>query len=162
MVLLRNCYVRKRTFDFISICSHSYIFVAGNKNRRRKPGQEASRFKEDEATGKMVIDDEDAQEEEGYEEEDIAGVAYKETLTSVDGFRRDARGRVKFNKDTKKRRANEEEEDVEMGDATGVSNAPSGKSNKKQKKEFRLGKEFKAKVRFFVFFLGYLRLIIFV
>ena len=57
----------------------------------------------------MVIDDK-ANEDEAMEE-DVAGAAYKESLTSVDGFTRGPHGRVKFNKDTKKRRRENEEED---------------------------------------------------
>jgi ribosomal RNA-processing protein 12 len=79
--------------------------------------------------------------------DDVAGAAYKESLTSVDGFTRGANGRVKFNKDTKKRRrANEgegDDGDVEMTDAIGSGIS---KSNKKRKKEAKLGQEFKAKV----------------
>ncbi|KAF8515453.1 NUC173-domain-containing protein [Gautieria morchelliformis] len=116
-----------------------------SKNRRRKPGQDASHFKTDDSTGKMVIDGED-EDAHIAADGDVAGAAYKESLTSVDGFTRGANGRVKFNKDTKKRRrANEgegEDGDVEMPDAIGLG--PS-KSNKKRKKEAKLGQEFKAK-----------------
>lgn len=119
--------------------------LAGNKNRRRKPGQEASHFKTDDDTGKMVIEGEDGVAQMAVD--DVAGAAYKESLTSVDGFTRGANGRVKFNKDTKKRRrANEgngDDEDVEMRDA--VSSGLS-RSNKKPKKEEKIGQEFKAKV----------------
>lgn len=75
---------------------------------------------------------------------DVAGSAYRESITSVDGFTRGPNGRVKFNKDTKKRRReNEEIEDVEMGDAE----LASGKNKKhKRKPDQKLGHEFKAKV----------------
>jgi ribosomal RNA-processing protein 12 len=101
-------------------------------------------FKKDEATGRMIIEDkdEDVEIEVG---DDLAGRAYKESLTSVDGFTRGPNGRIKFNKDTKKRRhANEgnEDDDVEMVDAT----KPTAKVNKKRKKDPKLGHEFKAKV----------------
>jgi hypothetical protein len=78
---------------------------------------------------------------------DIAGSAYRESITSVDGFTRGPNGRVKFNKDTKKRRReNNETEDLEMGDAEGGS----AKSKKnKRKSEVKLGHEFKAKVTYF-------------
>lgn len=77
-------------------------------------------------------------------EEDVAGTAYRETITSADGFTRGPNGRVKFNKDTKKRRreADDAGEDVEMadGEATG------GKRSDKRRADSRLGHEFKAKV----------------
>lgn len=75
---------------------------------------------------------------------DVAGGAYKESLTSVDGFTRDSKGRVKFNKDTKKqRRENEDEDgDVEMGDETLTSDRKN-----RRRPEVKLGHEFKAKVR---------------
>ena len=64
----------------------------------------------------MVIDDEDVEQDEQMAE-DVAGTAYRESLTSVDGFTRGPNGRVKFNKDTKKRRREDNDaEDVEMAD----------------------------------------------
>lgn len=91
----------------------------------------------------MVIDkDEDEDMEMGG---DVAGEAYRESLTSVDGFTRGPDGRVKFNKDTKKRRreADETVEDVEMGDAE-----LSGRKPEKRRSEPKLGREFKAKVSY--------------
>ena len=88
----------------------------------------------------MVIDDEDADEESGAAADD----PYKESLTSADGFTRGPNGRVKFNKDTKKRRREnvDNDEDVEMGDVDAVN----AKKNKRRT-EVKLGHEFRAKVR---------------
>jgi len=75
---------------------------------------------------------------------DIAGTAYRESLTSVDGFTRGPKGRVKFNKDTKKRRRENEdvEGDIEMADGD------VGKERRnKRNSVVKLGHEFKAKVR---------------
>ncbi|PCH43449.1 NUC173-domain-containing protein [Wolfiporia cocos MD-104 SS10] len=106
--------------------------------KRRKPGQDAAKFKTDEATGKLIIEEEDSDDAGDEAPEDNL---YKESLTSVDGFTRGPNGRIKFNKDTKKRRReNEEDEDVEMAD--GNQSAP-GKS--KRKPDVKLGHEFKAK-----------------
>lgn len=113
-------------------------------NRRRKPGQDASYFKVDESNGKMVIDDEVDSDSEttSATTRDPAGSAYLESMTSVDGFTRGPNGRVKFNKDTKKRRReNDEIEDVEMGDAAGQVRKT------KRKSDVKLGHEFKAKAR---------------
>lgn len=90
----------------------------------------------------MVIDDKGDEDEQM--EEDVAGTAYRESLTSVDGFTRGPNGRVKFNKDTKKRRRENEDDDVEMADAE----ATSGKKAKR-KADPKFGHEFKAKVRLF-------------
>lgn len=125
-------------------CMSSRAHLDGRKDRRRKPGQDASHFKTDEDTGKMVIEGESMDAQDAVDV--VAGEAYKESFTSVDGFTRSANGRIKFNKDTKKRRrANEGngDDDVDMADAvrTGLP-----RSNKKQKKEAKLGQEFKAKV----------------
>ncbi|KAF8521281.1 NUC173-domain-containing protein [Hysterangium stoloniferum] len=117
--------------------------TSGSKNRRRKPGRDASSFKLDETTGRMIIEEKDEDIEISAGDE-LAGEAYRETLTSVDGFTRGPNGRIKFNKDTKKRRhANEahEDDDVEMADAT----RPATTANKKRKKDPKLGHEFKAK-----------------
>ncbi|EKM54256.1 uncharacterized protein PHACADRAFT_257981 [Phanerochaete carnosa HHB-10118-sp] len=109
--------------------------------KRRKPGKDAAHFKTDEETGKMVIDEEEAIEQDTEMGEDVAGAAYRESLTSADGLTRGPNGRVKFNKDTKKRHREENDmEDVEMADAQTAS----GKKEKK-KHELRLGQEFKAK-----------------
>ena len=111
---------------------------AGGK--RKKPGQDATGFKTDEGTGRMVIDESD--EGDVNMDDDVAGKAYRESLISVDGFTRGPNGRVKFNKDTKKRRRDEDNlEDVEMGDVQ-----PTAKKDKRRN-EPKFGHEFKAKVR---------------
>lgn len=124
--------------------------LGAKSSRRRQPGQDATHFKTDEKTGKLIIDKEsdfgNAGEDGNGEDEVIVGNAYKESMTSVDGFTRGAGGRIKFNKDTKKRRREEIErdDDVEMADAENIS---AGKKSKKiGKSEPRLGHEFKAKV----------------
>jgi hypothetical protein len=89
----------------------------------------------------MVIDEEDEEEDNAHL--DVAGTAYKESMTSVDGFTRGTNGKVKFNKDTKKRRR-EEAEDVEMEDVE----AGPRKKDKKKAPEPRVGQEFRAKVCF--------------
>lgn len=90
----------------------------------------------------MVIDNED--EDDVDMSDAVAGEAYRESMTSVDGFTRGPNGRVKFNKDTKKRRreADEVVEDVEMGDA----DVGAGRKPDKRRSDPKLGKEFKAKV----------------
>ncbi|KAM6501995.1 Armadillo-type fold [Amanita muscaria] len=108
--------------------------------RRRKPGQDAEYFKTDEETGKMVIDESEP-EEENEEGEDVVGNAYRENLTSTDGFTRGRNGRVKFNKDTKKRRREEQEEDIEMDDGTMTK----AKKSKAKAEAPKLGQAFKAK-----------------
>jgi ribosomal RNA-processing protein 12 len=91
----------------------------------------------------MVIDESGSEGKDENEEENLAGNAYQENLTSVDGFTRGRNGRIKFNKDTKKRRRNEQlEEDVEMEDGT----APKSKKNKQKADAPKLGHSFKAKV----------------
>ena len=109
--------------------------------KRRKPGRDAAQFKTNDS-GKIVIEEGD--EEDGdVAMEDVAGTAYKESLTSADGFTRGPNGRVKFNKDTKKRRREEETEDIEMADLE----AAGGKKPEKKRAQPKLGQEFKAKVR---------------
>lgn len=96
----------------------------------------------------MIIGDGDEANDEVMEvEEDVVGTAYRDSIRSTDGFSRGPNGRVKFNKDTKKRRREElegEAEDVEMGDVT----ASMGRKSKKHSPE-KLGKEFRSKVRVF-------------
>ena len=119
----------------------SSLDTAGKK---RKSGKDAAQFKTDEETGKMVID-EGADEEEEAAGDNVEGAAYKESLTSVDGFTRGPNGRVKFNKDTKKRRREEAaDEDVEMADPDAAPATNKKPRSKKQEKP--VGHEFKAKV----------------
>lgn len=98
----------------------------------------------------MVIDKEDSDSDTEPAArrpvtEDVEGTAYREAITSADGFTRGANGRVKFNKDTKKRRReNAEMEDIEMGDVSAPATTPPKKA--KRNAEPRLGYEFKAKV----------------
>jgi ribosomal RNA-processing protein 12 len=89
----------------------------------------------------MIIDESDS-ETDNVAEPDVAGTAYREALTSVDGFTRGPGGRIKFNKDTKKRRRENavEDEDVEMAEEEPAR--PTGK----KRSEAKLGHEFRAKV----------------
>lgn len=90
----------------------------------------------------MLIDEDSDSGDAGVE--DVAGTAYREQMTSADGFTRGANGRVKFNKDTKKRRReNVADEDVEMEDASVGAGAARAE---KKRSEAKLGREFKAKV----------------
>lgn len=89
----------------------------------------------------MILDENDDEEDVNMAE-DVEGTAYRETITSADGFTRGPNGRVKFNKDTKKRRREADgDEDVEMGDAQ----APPAKKEKRRS-DGKFGQEFKAKV----------------
>jgi len=113
-------------------------------DRRRKPGQDANRFKTDEESGKLVIDsDSDIEVSARRAAKAVEGNAYRESVTSVDGFARGPNGRIKFNKDTKKRRRGNEDDDgdIEMADAE----APAKSKPNKRRSEAKLGHEFKAK-----------------
>ncbi|KAH9986533.1 NUC173-domain-containing protein [Russula compacta] len=111
-------------------------FTSTKGSRRPKQRQDATHFKTDEETGKMIIDESDS-EVGGVAEPDVAGTAYQEALTSADGFTRGPGGRIKFNKDTKKRRRENavEDEDVEVAESEPAK--PTG--------EIKLGREFRAK-----------------
>jgi ribosomal RNA-processing protein 12 len=122
------------------------MYLASTNQRRRKPGQDASHFKTDEDTGKMIIDEDENSEEAGNNPAaNEAGAAYKELLTSADGYIKGPNGRIKFHRDTKKRRREAEDDgDVEMGDSTPL--ARTKKTNPATRA--RIGQEFKAKVRY--------------
>ena len=126
------------------------VFVAADQRKRRQPGKDAARFKTDEGTGRLIIEDEPSADADmaGPAEDDVAGTAYREQMTSVDGFTRGPNGQVKFNKNTKKRRAEEAQDgDVEMADASTLGAAPAEHKKKQRTEPVRLGQEFKAKVR---------------
>lgn len=65
----------------------------------------------------------------------------------VDGATRDSRGGLKFNKNTKRGRQEEEEMGIDLDEVMGPKKEP--KKRKEQNK--KLGEEFKAKVSFFWF-----------
>ncbi|KAG2055879.1 NUC173-domain-containing protein [Suillus hirtellus] len=114
-------------------------------NRRRKPGQDAGHFKTDTDTGKIVINEDEESDIEVSSRKaakDVAGSAYRESMTSVDGFTRGPNGRIKFNKDTKKRRRENEDEDGDVEMADGAATAP---KKHKRPAEPKFGHEFKAK-----------------
>ncbi|EJT97410.1 NUC173-domain-containing protein [Dacryopinax primogenitus] len=110
--------------------------------KHRKPGQDASNFKTDES-GRLVIVEDEEMVDATPTTEDVEGNAYRETLTSADGFTRGRRGEVKFNKNTKKRRAEEDMDgDVEMADA---DQPPKKKTFEDRKQPTKLGQEFRSK-----------------
>lgn len=115
--------------------------------RRRKPGQDASHFKTDKS-GKLLID-EPAQSSGNSgpsEVERMAGDAFLANQTSTDGATRDARGALKFNKNTK--RSRETEREYEMTFGAGIIDQDDKDKVKKKKKEVtKLGEEFRSKVR---------------
>ncbi|KAG1904253.1 armadillo-type protein [Suillus fuscotomentosus] len=114
-------------------------------NRRRKPGQDAGHFKTDTDTGKIVINEDEESDIEVSSRKaakDVAGSAYRESMTSVDGFTRGPNGRIKFNKDTKKRRRENEDEDGDVEMADGATTTP---KKHKRPAEPKFGHEFKAK-----------------
>jgi ribosomal RNA-processing protein 12 len=125
---------------------------AMSARRRQQPGHDAAKFKTDASTGRLVV--EDLSDEDGNDngESGVAGAAYREMLTSIDGQTRDSNGRVKFGKDTKKRRAMEREaegEDIEMRDGTGEATGTKESPKKKKKQSvIGVGTEYKAKVGF--------------
>lgn len=141
---LRESPVRFRLLPCFCFCCYlAACLVGANNKKRRKPGQDASRFKTDGDSGRMIIDESESENADGANEEDVAGVAYREAITSADGFTRGPNGKIKFNKDTKKRRHEAmEADDVEMGDAE--ESRGKGQTRKVAKS---LGHEFKAKVR---------------
>jgi ribosomal RNA-processing protein 12 len=94
----------------------------------------------------MIIDEGNDDELSVKEEKGrVAGKAYRENITSADGFTLGPAGRVKFNKNTKKRRreSDDADNDVDMEDVS----VPAVKGKKeKRRSEDKVGHEFKAKV----------------
>lgn len=95
----------------------------------------------------MIIDEHsDAEDAVTADATAGAGTAYIEGMTSVDGFTRGPTGKIKFNKDTKKRRREEAAQDVEMAEAGAELPTASKPKKPKRKDEPKFGHEFKAKV----------------
>jgi ribosomal RNA-processing protein 12 len=132
--------------------------IALNANRRRQPGQDATHFKTDSSSGRIIIDHETFKSAPKSKDpsDDIAGQAYREQMTGVDGFTRGPSGEVKFHKNTRKRRAEEAAAEAVYGDGDGgddvamnevTRKAVDGGGKKKKIERVHLGQEFKAKVR---------------
>ncbi|KAH8828256.1 NUC173-domain-containing protein [Flagelloscypha sp. PMI_526] len=113
--------------------------VTHGRQRKKKAGQDAGKFRTDDE-GRIVI--EVANDLDNFTQDTPMEDAYKESLVSVDGFTRGPNGRVKFNKDTKKRRREATEEDLVDMDASELSPK---RAKKKEGKSQGLGSEFKAK-----------------
>jgi ribosomal RNA-processing protein 12 len=111
-------------------------------SRKRKPGQDAAHFKTD-RSGKLVI------EESGDEDDEMdgrratgEGNAYMAAMHGADGATRDARGGLKFNKNTKRAREAEREEEAMMDLDELIGDK---KPKKAKKKAVKLGEEFRSK-----------------
>jgi len=124
--------------DLLSGAASRITSIKGSRQSKRR--QDATHFKTDEGTGKMIIEESDS-DDSGVAEPDVAGTAYREAFTSMDGFTRGQGGRIKFNKDTKKRRRENELEDEDVDMAEVDPTRPTGKKSK----EVRLGHKFRAK-----------------
>ena len=74
----------------------------------------------------------------------MAGDAFLANQTSTDGATRDARGTLKFNKNTKRSRETEREYEETFG--AGIIDQDDGKVKKKKKEVTKLGEEFRSKV----------------
>ncbi|WVQ84214.1 hypothetical protein IAT38_006365 [Cryptococcus sp. DSM 104549] len=113
------------------------------QSRRRKPGELASKFPTDKS-GKLIIreDGDSADDAPGPSAaERAAGSAFMAATHAVDGAHRDARGNLKFNKNTK--RAREEERELGLADDGEEGKRQKVKERRKMRKG--LGEEFKAK-----------------
>lgn len=156
MMSLWISFMRVLPRPFVSVPSilvsvnHRHNLPASNGRRRRQPGQDASHFKVDTNSGRLQIDEDSDTPDDAPSgpREDVEGAAYREQMTSIDGFTRTPNGQIKFHKNTKKRRAEEEAADALYGGGADVEMADGEVSKKKVKKEkIPLGHEFKAKVR---------------
>ncbi|GAC75827.1 uncharacterized conserved protein [Moesziomyces antarcticus T-34] len=152
----------------ISLSNPNAKDAGRGRNKKRQPGQEASKFALDEATGRMLIDDdEDASARQGAGKRvsfadggadagpiDVegAGTAYINQGRGVDGMSQMRGGAVKFNKNNKRTREAEREmelEQIALEEAQDrVRQVQSGKpaqADKKKRIKEAIGKEFRAK-----------------
>jgi len=115
-------------------------------SRKRKPGQDAERFKTDKS-GKLVITDDEAEQGVNSNGNDVAGSAFINATRGIDGARRDARGNLRFNKNTKRSRAQEQALGMNLDEVMGEKPKDrDGRKKKKSKVVGRLGEEFRARV----------------
>lgn len=126
-----------------------------HKSGKRQPGQEARKFELDEATGRMVIDDDDARTGDGTADGqgadvDGAGRAYLDRERGTHGIT-SSNGVVRLNKNNKRNRAADEELELEQMMVEQQQQQPqptSGNSvdvKKGKRDKAAIGAEFKAK-----------------
>lgn len=141
-------YIRNEGDDPMDLLSRS---IAGGvtradptaASRKRKPGQDAAHFKTD-RSGKLVIEESGDEDDEMDGKRGAAGegAAYMAAMRNVDGATRDARGGLKFNKNTKRAREAEREDEAMMD----LDELIGDKRPKKAKKKVvKLGEEFRSK-----------------
>jgi ribosomal RNA-processing protein 12 len=96
----------------------------------------------------MVIPDENEQmdQDDSAAARNVEGTAFMSAQTGVDGATRDARGNLKFNKNTKRSRMEDDDMDVDFDESIKKAYMPEQKKKKKQEGNKRLGEEFRAKV----------------
>lgn len=152
----------------ISLSNPNSKNAANGRNKKRQPGQEASKFALDEATGRMLIDDDEDHSgkqsaaskrvsfAQGADPEAVdvegAGTAYINQARGIDGMAQVRGGAVKFNKNNKRSREAEREmelEEMALEDAQDrARQVQSGKPapvDKKRRVKETIGKEFRAK-----------------
>ena len=110
-------------------------------SRKRKPGQDAYHFKTDKS-GKLIIDEPSTSTTPAVQEGE-RGDAYLANQMAVGGAVRDAKGNLKFNKNTKRGREVEKEyEDTYSGGVLEKEEV----IKKKKREVTELGEEFRSKV----------------
>ncbi|TKY89072.1 hypothetical protein EX895_001603 [Sporisorium graminicola] len=151
----------------ISLTNPNAKNAANGRNKKRQPGQEASKFALDEATGRMLIDDDDEPAggkakrvsfaDGGSDGQPVdvegAGTAYINQARGVDGMAQVRGGAVKFNKNNKRTREAEREMELEQmaleesqDRARQVqSGRPTTQVDRKKRVKETIGKEFRAK-----------------
>ncbi|WWD18835.1 hypothetical protein CI109_103290 [Kwoniella shandongensis] len=121
------------------------------QSRRRKPGQDASKFATDKSGKLIIAEDPSSGDEDAAGPSngggDGAGSAFMAASRAVDGATRDSRGNLKFNRNTKK--AREEERHMEMaeegGGGAGGRAGDKLQDRRKKRVAMGLGEEFRAK-----------------
>lgn len=154
----------------ISLSNPNAKNAANGRNKKRQPGQEASKFALDEATGRMLIDDDEDHSQrqsnavskrvsfaDGANSDAVdvegAGTAYINQARGIDGMAQVHGGAVKFNKNNKRTREAEREMELEQiaveeaqDRARQVQGGrPAQGADKKRRVKETIGKEFRAK-----------------
>ncbi|WVQ73553.1 hypothetical protein IAR50_003131 [Cryptococcus sp. DSM 104548] len=110
------------------------------ESRRRKPGEDAAKFKTDKS-GKLIIPAEGDDDDEGPSASASADATAYLPNNTADGTHRDTRGNLKFNRNTKRAR----EEEKQMFEVFDEEDRIKAKVKERKKMRKTLGDEFKAK-----------------
>lgn len=145
-----NTYIHEDDGELVDLLDKGVInnltsYDPSKQSKRKQPGQEAQKYELDDM-GKLIIKNDDENEEGEEKPDKVAGSAYLHNLESEDGITMGRDGRVRFNKKKRDRSVEDGDEDTQNDVKMADDNDPLKKKKKNKQGTVGVGKEFKSKV----------------